>query len=71
MPKAATKRVPEKKSRAPTGVLTRSPVSLRLYEDELKRLKAGAQKEQRTDAAFARLLVLFALKAFEAGKSIS
>ncbi|WP_377153636.1 hypothetical protein ACFJIX_18800 [Roseateles sp. UC29_93] len=63
--------MPEKKTRAPTGVLTRSPVSLRLYEDELKRLKAGAHKEQRTDAAFARLLVLFALKAFEAGKSIS
>lgn len=70
MPKAATKRE-SKKSRAPTGVLSRTPISLRLYAEELARVKAGALKEQRTDSAFARLLVLYALKAFEAGKPIS
>ena len=46
-------------------------MSLRLYAEELQRLKAGAHKEQRTDAAFARLCFLYGLAAWEKGKSLT
>jgi len=70
MPKASPKRA-STKQRAPTGVLSRSPIALRLFPDELVVVKAGARKEHRTDAGFARLLVLYALRAYRRGKSIS
>lgn len=72
MRKAATTSKRKKTTRrSPDGVLSRSPVSLRLFADELERLKAGANKEQRTAAAFARLCVLYGLAAYESGKSLT
>lgn len=71
MRKAATPSKSKKKHRTPDGVLSRSPVSLRLYAEELARLKSGATKEQRTDAAFARLCFLYGLAAYESGKSLT
>jgi hypothetical protein len=70
MPKAATNCANPTKSRSPAGVLVRSPVALRLYPDELARLKTYAATEMRTDSAFARLLILYALKAYESGRKI-
>lgn len=62
---------PNLKQRAPGGVLTRSPVALRLFPDELAQLKDGARKDQRTDAAFARLCFLYGLSAYERGVSLT
>ncbi len=70
MPKASPKTVSNQKRRAPAGVLTRTPLSLRLLPEELAVVKAGALKEQRTSSSFARLLVLYGLKAYRGGKSI-
>lgn len=71
MRKAATPTKSKPKHRTPDGVLSRTPVSLRLFAEELDRLKAGANREQRTDAAFARLCFLYGLAAYEKGKSLT
>lgn len=71
MPKPSPKRAETAKTRSPKGVLVRSPVALRLFPEELERLKAGACREMRTDAAFARLCFLHGLKAYEGGKKLS
>ena len=71
MRKSAPAKKLQPKKRAPNGVLSRTPVALRLYPDELDRLKKGSHREQRTDAAFARLCFLYGLAAYEKGKALT
>lgn len=49
---------PRKKSRAPMGVLTRSPISLRLLPEEKEALAELAQQQGSSLACMARNLVL-------------
>lgn len=51
--------------RTPAGALSRRPIALRLHPEELGRLIASAEVEQRTNAAFARLCFLHGLAAYE------
>lgn len=53
--------MPRKKSRAPTGVLTRSPISLRLLPEEKAALSELAQQQGNSLACQARDLVLDSL----------
>lgn len=53
------------RKRAPDGVVTTSPVALRLMPDELNEIKLLAEKEQRPLSNLCRLLVLRGLDDFK------
>lgn len=53
------------RKRAPDGVVTTSPVALRLMPDELNEIKLLAEKEQRPLSNLCRLLVLRSLDDFK------
>lgn len=71
MRKTAAPEKPAKKKRTSAGVLSRTPVSLRLFPDELATLKDCAAKDRRTDSAFARLCCLYGMAAYLSGKSLT
>lgn len=68
MPAPANSQPPRK--RAPNGVLSRTPVALRLLEEEKSELEALAAKESRSTAALARLLYLRGLQAYRADQKV-
>jgi len=57
---------PTKARRSPRGVVTEKPIPIRLLPDERAEVMAGAEREARTTAAFARLLLLRGLADYRA-----
>lgn len=53
------------RSRSPKGVSSATRIGLNLTPEERKRLEVIAERESRTLSAMTRLMVLFAMKAFE------
>lgn len=68
MPAPANSQPPRK--RAPNGVLSRTPVALRLLKAEKAELEALAEREARSTAALARLLFLRGLQAYHADQKV-